>query len=158
MDPTFVTIKPKKMIGLRTKTSLNVQAEAIQILWPAFMKKCPSIGHRTDDRLYSIQIFDPKDWPILADSLFEKWAAVEVNTFSAVPEGFETMTLTGGLYAVFVYQGLPSMAPYHYIFQSWLPSSGYTLDQREQFEIMDSHYRPDDPEATEEIWIPVKQK
>ncbi|MEH7461993.1 hypothetical protein V7166_07845 [Bacillus thuringiensis] len=29
---------------------------------------------------------------------------------------------------------------------------------REHFEVMDDHYRPDDVNAKEEVWIPIKNK
>jgi len=43
-----------------------------------------------------------------------------------------------------------------YIFGEWLPKSGYTLDDREHFEILFEGYNPVDSEATEDIYIPVR--
>ncbi|WP_419659877.1 GyrI-like domain-containing protein [Desulfosarcina variabilis] len=45
-----------------------------------------------------------------------------------------------------------------HIFGQWLPNASYSLDNREHFEILPAGYSPVDPNATEEIWVPVKQK
>jgi AraC family transcriptional regulator len=45
-----------------------------------------------------------------------------------------------------------------YIFGEWLPNSSYELDTREHFEILSEGYRPDDRDAEEEIWIPIRKK
>ena len=53
---------------------------------------------------------------------FEKWATVEVTDFENVPTDMETVTLVGGLYAVFDYKGSsndPSV--FQYILGTWLP-------------------------------------
>jgi AraC family transcriptional regulator len=44
-----------------------------------------------------------------------------------------------------------------YIFQTWLPASGYEYDNREQFEIMGEKYHHMDPRSEEEVWIPVRK-
>ncbi|MDM5154924.1 GyrI-like domain-containing protein [Bacillus sp. DX1.1] len=91
---------------------------------------------------------------------YQKWAAVEVKSFDKdISSELSTHTLTGGLYAVFIHQGTASdMSTFQYIFQEWLPNSNYSLDLREHFEVMDDTYRPDDLNAKEEIWIPIKVK
>ena len=90
---------------------------------------------------------------------FDKWATVEVRDFGNIPAGMETFTLPGGIYAVFDYKGSsndPSI--FQYIFQTWLPTSGYTLDDRPHFERLGSKYKNNDPTSEEEIWIPIKLK
>ncbi|MGK2861531.1 MAG: GyrI-like domain-containing protein [Chitinophagaceae bacterium] len=47
---------------------------------------------------------------------------------------------------------------FSYIFNTWLPPSGYDLDNRPHFEILGEKYKNDDPLSEEEIWIPIKQK
>lgn len=39
------------------------------------------------------------------ETIFEKWATIEVTDFNNIPEGMEAFTLRGGLYAVFDYKG-----------------------------------------------------
>ncbi len=99
------------------------------------------------------------NWNFLPDSRFEKWAVVEVSSFTGVPYGMETYELQGGKYAVFVHHG-PARAvagTFQYIFSEWLPNSGYELDNREHFEKLPEGYDPMDLAAREEIWIPIKE-
>jgi AraC family transcriptional regulator len=94
------------------------------------------------------------------DTLFEKWAAIEVNNFVKIPDRMETYSLPGGLYAVFVYRGPASggAKAFEYIFRSWLPHSEYSLDNRPHFELLGEKYKNEDPDSEEEIWIPIKPK
>jgi AraC family transcriptional regulator len=91
-------------------------------------------------------------------ALFEKWAAVEVVNHEDIPDGMEPYFLDGGKYAVFIHEGPASAAPetMQYIFGRWLPESEYELDNREHFEILPEGYNPVDPNAREEVWIPIK--
>ena len=120
-------------------------------------REIPSL---TND-LFSMQVygdaycFDPVD----PEVPFEKWAAVEVAAGELVPAGMESFDLPGGKYAVFTYRGSSAQAAeaFRYIFGTWLPSSGYIVDNRPHFEILGEKYRNNDPESEEEIWIPVRE-
>jgi AraC family transcriptional regulator len=61
---------------------------------------------------------------------------------------------------VFIHIGQASTFPktMQYIFGSWLPESEYTLDSREHFEVLPAQYDPRDPDAREDVWIPIKEK
>jgi AraC family transcriptional regulator len=128
-------------------------------LWRGFMPRLKEISNKTDSSLYSVEIysegffdsFDP-------DVVFEKWAAAEVSEFAGIPEKMTSLVIPEGTYAVFIYRGLPAEAEgfYRYIFNEWLPSSGYSLDNRPHFAKMGGKYRSNDPASEEEIWIPVK--
>jgi AraC family transcriptional regulator len=89
---------------------------------------------------------------------FVKWAAVEVTNVDQMPPGMEVFTLPDGLYAVFHFKG-PAHNPaiFQYIYSTWLPGSGYVLDDRPHFEVLGEKYSNHDPESEEEIWIPVKR-
>ena len=107
----------------------------------------------------SMQIFeDLDDRGFRPDAAFEKWAAVEVADQAEIPFGMEPYALSGGKYAVFIHKGPASAAPktWEYIFGTWLPESEYALDNREHFEILAEDYRPNDPDAVEEVRIPIK--
>ncbi|EPE83362.1 GyrI-like small molecule binding domain protein [Leptospira noguchii str. 1993005606] len=41
----------------------------------------------------------------------------------------------------------------YYIFQEWLPNSGYKL--KPHFELLGSKYKNNDPTSEEEVWIPI---
>ncbi|MFT5892191.1 MAG: AraC family transcriptional regulator, partial [Dokdonia sp.] len=84
---------------------------------------------------------------------------VAVQNRLKVPEEMEVLTIPAGKWAVFQYQGVASgfykMA--QYIYEEWLPKSEHQLDHRPHFEYMSPDYLgPMHPEATEEVWIPLK--
>ena len=109
--------------------------------------------------LYSVQIYAPLFFEkFYSNAAFEKWAAVEVTDFNPIPTDMETIILPGGLYAVFLFHGSSGEAAqtFTYIFKTWLPQSGYDLDDRPHFEILGEKYKNADPDSEEEIWIPIK--
>jgi AraC family transcriptional regulator len=117
------------------------------------------IKNNTDSDLYSIEVYGPGYFSDFnPEKEFDKWAAIEVLDFTLVPANMETITLPGGLYAVFLYHGPASAASklYQQIFAYWLPNSGYLMDDRPHFALMGVKYKNEDPGSEEEIWIPIK--
>lgn len=160
MTPRIETLTEKKLIGHRM--TMSFADNKTRELWSGFMPRRRAIANSIGADLYSLQLyslgfdfnaFDP-------ETLFEKWAAVEVTDFNTVPEGMETLTIPGGLYAVFLHQGPASMGPrtFQYIFGTWLPDSDYVLDPRPHFEVLGEKYKHEAPDSEEEIWIPVRPK
>jgi AraC family transcriptional regulator len=157
MKPRIEKLSEKKLVG--TRLQMSFAANRTGELWQSFMPRLKEIKTRTGSDKFSLQIYDQPLNLSDAAQRFEKWAAVEVAEFDNVPEGLETFTLRGGLYAVFDYKGLSTdNRIFLYIFTEWLPASGYALDARPHFEVLGENYRNGDPESEEEIWIPVKPK
>jgi AraC family transcriptional regulator len=156
MKPRIETISAKKLIGKRLTMSLSENKTGE--LWQSFMQSRKEIRNGIGNTLYSIQVYDPLYFssfnPITE---FDKWAASEVADFYNIPDGMLDFTLPGGLYAVFLYKGL-SRDPqiFQYIFGTWLPDSGYALDNRPHFEKLGEKYKNEDMDSEEEIWIPIK--
>jgi len=131
-------------------------------LWKSFMPRRKEIRNKLNAELISVEVYDPdldfKDFNPTTE--FEKWAAVEVSAFEEIPESMEALSLTGGLYAVFQYKGAANdfASTFRYIFGTWLPASGYSLDNRPHFEVMGEKYKGNDLTSEEEIWLPVKIK
>ena len=152
------TIAPKKMAGRRMRMSYahNKTYE----LWKGFMSRRSAISNSIGADLYSLQVYPPSfDFNSFdPHAVFEKWAAVEVTGFDETPEDMETLLLPGGLYAVFLHKGAAATASktFTWIFGTWLPQSGYQLDNRPHFEILGAKYKNDDPSSEEEVWIPIR--
>jgi AraC family transcriptional regulator len=158
MQPRIETINYKKLIGQRLKMSFA--DNKIGELWRNFGPKRKEITNNlTNDRI-SLAVYKPthfKDFK--STNEFERWAAVEVTDFSNIPLEMETFDLQSGLYAVFEYKGLNTdNSIFQYILGTWLPNSGYELDNRPHFEVLGEKYKNNDPESEEEIWIPIKKK
>lgn len=159
MIPTIKTLEEKKLIGQQLNMSFanNKTFE----LWKSFMPRRKEIQNSIGSDLYSMQNYAPLFFENFDPTKeFEKWATIEVADFNSIPEGMKSFTLPGGLYVVFLYKGDASKASetFQYILGSWLPSSGYSLDNRPHFEILGEKYKHNDPSSEEEIWIPIKPK
>lgn len=159
MQHRIETLTEKKLIGKRKIMSLsdNLSYE----LWSNFMPRRKEIQNNIGKDLFSVQVYDYLYFDRYdPDKEFEKWAAIEVSDFDTVPRGMETLKLPGGLYSVFTYKGSASEGgkAFRYIFETWIPASGYELDCRPHFEILGEKYKNEDPDSEEEIWIPVKPK
>jgi AraC family transcriptional regulator len=152
-------LRPKLLAGKNVQMSFadNQTPE----LWKRFMPLRKSILHTVGTDLYSLQIYPEGFFEHFSPlTVFEKWAAVEVERNVPVPEGLKQFDLPGGLYAVFTYVGRSTegATAFRYIMEQWLPQSSYLLDGRPHFELLGTKYKNDDPESEEEIWIPVKVK
>jgi AraC family transcriptional regulator len=132
---------------------------SIRELWQAFRPRVQEIEHRASGEFISMRIYHaPVEPTSLPTSRFEQWAAVEVDAPGELPVGMESHRVAGGRYAVFEFQG-PADAfggAARHIYGEWLPGSGYELANREFFEVLPPSYRPDDPQATETVWIPIR--
>ena len=137
MKPKIETLREKKLVGKRLKMSFarNRTAE----LWRVFMPRRNEIKNRIGTDLYSIEVYAPLFWNnFTPDSEFEKWAVIEVADFDGIPDDMEAIQIPSGLYAVFVHRGPASTGPktYGYIFETWLPDSNFSLDNRPHFAVM----------------------
>lgn len=157
--PHMVEMPAKRLAGKRLKMSF-IKNRTLE-LWQSFMPQRNQISGRISEEFYSVEVypasffnhFDP-------EALFEKWAAVEIDAGSKIPDGMEILEMPAGLYAVFVHKGPASQgaAMYDYIFTQWLPKSEFVIDSRPHFALMGEKYSNDSPDSEEEIWIPVKPK
>ncbi|KAA3438839.1 GyrI-like domain-containing protein [Rufibacter hautae] len=158
MEPVITLLPEKKLMG--RKLTMSLASDKTGELWRSFLLRRREIRNNIGAELYSMQVYGSmyfENFSLLNE--FEKWATVEVSDFNTVPSGMQTYTLLKGLYAVFHYKGLSTdTSIFQYIFTSWLPTSGYSLDNRPHFEILGEKYRNNHPDSEEEIWIPVKPK
>lgn len=156
--PKIQTIASKKMVG--TKLQMCLAENKTALLWQTFMPQHKTVAHRKGTDLYAIQYYAKDTDFISVDpyKLFESWAAVEVESFEAIPTSLSYCTLVGGLYAVFTHEGIAAtiLQTLTSIFTQWLPDSSYQLDNRAHFMLMAEDYSPNDPKAKEQIWIPIK--
>lgn len=157
MQPGFEILKGKKLAGMRAFMTLSMNRT--EDLWRSFMPRRKEIKNIAGSGLYSVGIYHKNFFtPFNPETEFEKWAAVEVTDVNILPDGMNALILTEGLYAVFIHKGPAAEGPgtYDYIFRSWLPGSGFGIDDRPHFAFMGEKYKKDDPASEEEIWIPLK--
>ncbi|GAL85803.1 transcription activator effector binding protein [Sporocytophaga myxococcoides] len=128
-------------------------------LWRSFMPLRNRIINPVSSDLFSLQIYQHINDYMNPESEFVKWAAMEVSDNMEIPQGMDSYYLSGGLYAVFLHKGGPQnfRETFHFIFNEWMPVSGYIVDHREHFELLGEKYKNNEPESEEEIWIPIKR-
>lgn len=157
MQPRIATLPQKRFVG--KQLSMSFGDNRTFELWQSFMPQRKAIKYQFGTELYSIEIY-PANFFISFNPrvTFQKWAAVEIFDLQLIPPGMESITVPGGLYAVFVHKGPASDGPktYRYIFTDWLPQSDFILDERPHFAVMGEKYKNNDPDSEEELWIPVK--
>ncbi|QQS30542.1 MAG: GyrI-like domain-containing protein [Sphingobacteriales bacterium] len=157
MIPRIETTNEKKLVGNRlTMSFVNHKAGE---LWKKFMPRRKDIKNNLSNDLISMAVYKPAHFTNFKPANeFERWATVEVSDFDHVPFGMETFVLPSGLYAVFDYKGLSTdHSIFQYILGTWLPGSGFELDDRPHFEVLGEKYKNNDPTSEEEIWIPIKR-
>lgn len=159
MKPRTEQLSSKLLVGKRLQMSYaNNRTYA---LWSSFMPQRHAIPHRLSEELWSMEQYPPGYFhKFNPETKFEKWAAVEVSEVGNLPAGMEKLEVPGGLYAVFLHKGPASSGPqtYQYIFGTWLPQSGYEVDERPHFAIMGDKYKHEDPDSEEELWVPVRTR
>ncbi|MEI8203954.1 MAG: GyrI-like domain-containing protein [Bacteroidota bacterium] len=156
-DLKFGLFTDKKLIGKRLKMSLS--NDRTYELWHDFMPRRNEITNKKNSDLICMQVYDPTlDFNDFSpETEFEKWAAIEVSDFDAVPEGMETYTIKAGLFVLFTFKGtqLEFSDLYRYIITKWLPTTEFKLDQREHFQILGEKYKNNDPNSEEKVFIPL---
>lgn len=159
-EPKIVEIEDRKLVGICVKTTLS-ENNTLE-LWQNFKPRVKEIKDRSDTKFYSVQNFEKglKLEQLTLQTEFEKWAAVRVKSFDQIPDKLENLTIPKGKYAVFIHHGTPQAfaKTSAFIYGVWLPTSEFELDERPHFEVMSANYHPADPNAEEEVWIPIKKK
>ncbi|HAS43509.1 MAG TPA: GyrI-like domain-containing protein [Microscillaceae bacterium] len=157
MEPKIIDLSETKLVGMHQPTSLA--NDQTRVLWQQFMPRRQEVQGRVGEHFYSMNIyatgFQMKDFTPQTE--FEKWAAVAVIDFDNLPQGMETITVEGK-YAVFHHKGPANTFPQtlQYIHGVWLPGSEFQLDDRPHFEILGVDYVPTDPNAEEDVYIPIR--
>ena len=155
----LIELGEKKLLGISRMTTMADPSAAV--LWRQFSPRIKEVKELVTDYRFSLQQY-PVDMFATADPRgvpYQQWAAMEVSSFENQAEDLGQLLFPAGLYAVHLHRGTPADFPktFQRIFAQWLPQSGYQLDDRPHFERLAPDYRPNDPNAVEEIWIPIKK-
>lgn len=155
-EPQILNLPPKTLVGLRMISTLAV--DQTPTLWRTFMPRHREIQATAPER-YAVRVFPEGFFERLdPERPFEIWAGIESS--GPQPEGMEALTLSGGLYAAFTYQGLPQEYPpvFQYLLQVWMPKNGLAYDYRPHVAVMGDRYVNSSPDSEEEMWIPVRNR
>ncbi|MCX2720010.1 GyrI-like domain-containing protein [Lentiprolixibacter aurantiacus] len=153
-------IKSNTLLLAGQKTTMSLSDNKTLELWQGFMPVIKGVKELGGTELYSVEIY-PEDYfsYFSPHKEFEKWAAAPVKDAFEPDGSLKVLEIQAGLYAVFHYKGKSSEAhkAYQYIFEEWMPASGYEVDNRPHFAVMGEKYRNDHPDSEEELWVPIKK-
>lgn len=159
-EPRIEILLEKKLVGKSLQMSLA--ENTTPQLWRSFMTQKSTITNAIGSDLYSIQVYKGLYYfeNFSPQTKFIKWAAIEVNDFEKIPNGFNSFSINEGLYAIFHHKGSVSefQKTIQFVFGQWLPKSTYELDDRPHFELLGATYKNNDPSSEEEVWIPIKER
>lgn len=155
MEPKIIT-KPKfTVIGLRYfGTNEHQEISELWGLYNSRVKASAGIENDTGEAAIGLCI-TPEDAP--DDGSFEYVAGAIVSEVGDVPEGFVVRQMPAYTYAVFAHKGdLTGLKEtYAYIYESWLPQSGYKLAAKIDFEYYNEDFKNFAPDSVFYIYLPI---
>lgn len=155
-EPKIVYSEARICVGMRLESSLTL--DRTRVLWQRFGPRIKEIKYKVGPEKISLNVYPASYFQSFQPSTtFMKWALVEVSSAEIIPEHCERFIIPQGEYAVFRYQGLNTdKSIFQYIFETWVPQSGFQLDNRPHFEVLGNNYANNDPASEEDIWIPIR--
>lgn len=159
-NPEIVTIKRKKIIGIRGITSLN--NNRIKDIWDSFIKQIGKIQNKINYPVtYGIceNIPDYNLNDFTDDSEYYEFVGVETANYNNIPEGMDKKILKEGKYARFLHKGtvFDLTITYNYIWGTWILKTDRELDTRDDFEIYGKNFLGRScKDSIIEIYIPIK--
>jgi predicted transcriptional regulator YdeE/DNA-binding transcriptional MerR regulator len=153
MQPKFVELPAFTVVGMRYYG--RNEHQEISGLWGEFNMRVPEIQHVTPGSAAYGVCITPPDAP---NGEFEYVASFQVDSITDIPEGMVSRQVPAGKYAVFTHEGsLEKLCDtYHYIYQVWLPQSGYQIGAGLDFEYYDEDFKDFAPDSKFYIYVPVK--
>ena len=149
-----MNLSPKSFVGYKQEMSLSENTT------PKLFQQLMQLRSKVEQNasfIYDIKIYPSSYFQNFSPTTnFIKWVALE-NTPQLGSCKLDGITLSGGLYAKFNNPyGFGNPKVYQDIFQKWLPSSDYQLDQRPHFDVFVPQKDPS--QIAEDIFIPIKPK
>ena len=153
MEPRIVNRASLVVTGMKILT--KPMSMDIPALWPRFVSRMPEIGPILEPNVsYGVMEMiagDPGGLSYLA--------AVSVADSAAhVPHGMTLAVIPGGQYAVFEFPVSQVGAAFGYIYETWLPTSGYSQAVSPSFERYGETFDPSLPSSRMEAYIPIRPR
>jgi AraC family transcriptional regulator len=157
MEPKIVSLGPLCLAGRPYYGS--PEGGAFGKAWMRFDTMHNPVPGRVEPRLYyGLEIYGPEFMP---EHNWTYMPAVQVSDLSQLSGTLFGKTLPACTYAVFTAKhGLASIPEaFMYVYQTWLPSSGYEVAYPFDFELYDDErFHGDGPNEEIDVYIPIKKK
>lgn len=151
-EPQIVTMTERITAGLSQRFTMDSVGE-IPALWAGLHAREWIVPDETPGALFGVSYeFD-------GGGGFNYLAGVEVSQVGVVPRGVCHVVLAAGDYAVFSHRGAMAEIPqlFTYIFQNWLPASGYISAEAPVFERYPSGPADAEGRHAYEVWAPIRK-
>ncbi len=147
-----------RVIGKSCQSTMK--NNTIPALWETFGTYCEAIpGVLVPNAAIGVCYFEGSE-EMTDDTPFTYLAGMEVKPDQTVPAGMTHRDVPEAEYAVFEHHGsLVSLHDtYNAIYGEWLPQSGYTRAEADDFELYDERFTFGKDESIMEIWVPIVKK
>ena len=150
MKPKIVTHTPRVIVGMQIIT--KPMSPEIPELWSRFVQR----EHEISVVLEPSATYGVMQMEAGAASGLRYLAGLSVSDQAAsVPAGMIAVTVPAGQYAVFEFPLSEIGSAFDFMFNSWLPSSGYAQTGSPMFERYGEDFDPTVPSSRMEAHIPI---
>ena len=152
MQPEFITKPAFTVVGLLLHTT--PMTPEIPKLWEKFVPRMDEVSPLSEPNV-SYGLMDHFNHQT---SEFDYLAGNPVEKVVDLPAGMTSWNVSANTYAVFE-ATLPTMGQtFDYIYNTWLPASGYKQAAGTYFERYGETFNPEDWNSILEVYIPVEKK
>ncbi|MCX6049193.1 MAG: GyrI-like domain-containing protein [Chloroflexi bacterium] len=152
MQPQFVTKPAFTLVGMLIHT--KPMTPEIVHLWQQFGPRMGEVPHLAEPGV-SYGLMDHFDHEL---GQLDYMAGEAVTQVAELPAGMTSYSVPASTYAVFD-TTLPKLGEtFGYIYNTWLPTSGYQHAAAPYFERYSETFDPNDPTSPISIYIPVEKK
>lgn len=146
-----------KVIGMLVRTT--IKENKIPTLWQGFISRMKELDEIAVPECTLGICLSDNDLEYAEDTEFGYIAGRVVKNKNFIPEGMIYHELLEQEVAVFTHCGkLDNLSEtYNYIYEQWLPESGYELDDGDEVEWYDSRFKYDSVDSQMDIHIPIRK-
>lgn len=154
MEPKIVDCDAMTVVGMEY-VGKDEYGE-IPALWDRFNPRCQEVTHLRRP-IAALGVCGE----MRADGNFSYIAGFWVDEVDAVPDGMVVKQIPPATYAVFTHCGPlfgvehDLAATYRFIYQEWMPTSGYRRAPTQSFELMDERFAFGQEQSEMAIYVPV---
>lgn len=156
MEPHIVELGELKLVGLPYYG--DPEQGKFSAAWHRLMQQSVPAQGRVDEKVaYGVEFYGPE---FMEAHQWMYFPSYEVSSLADLPGLLFAKTLPAGTYAVFTSKGgLATLGEtFRHAYDEWLPSSGYEIAYRYDFEYYGEAFKGDQPGSEVDVYLPVKKK
>lgn len=160
IQPDFVTVDSFLLAGVERFTDNGIQS--LNDTWSDFSRRFAEIPNKASRPVVWAYEDYSRGFEIVPNG-FPRYffmVGVEVTSIEDLPEGMVGKRVVPGQYARFDYEGVLDDLKdvFRYIYDGWLPKSGYVFDQSKGADLVKYPDRAENDRGRVEIYLPVVAK